>query len=101
MPVANDLWVQLVLSYYRRSKTRESAPDPLTEVPAYGLVNVSLALMPTVNDRWQAGLYVRNLTNQHFASSIGLSTFAPPGTYVNWVNRETLRTVGISFQRQL
>lgn len=99
IPVFDRHLLEVSAQLYHRSRTRESAPDPLTEVPAYSLVHLNATLTPERGD-WQANLYVRNLFDRHFVSSVGLSTFAPPGTYVNWTTRETLRTVGLSVRRR-
>lgn len=95
IPVFDRHLLEISGQLYHRSKTRESAPDALTEQPAYDLVNVNATLTPE-RGAWQATIYVRNLLDKHFTSSIGLSTFAPPGTYVAWTNRESLRTIGAS-----
>lgn len=83
------------LGYYHRDKTRNAPADPFTETPAYGLTNVNFSLSPA-DGRWTAGLHVRNLFNKRFASAVMNTSFAPEGTYVNWVTREARRQLGVT-----
>lgn len=94
------------LGYYFRSKTNGTPGAPGTAQPRYGLVNLNVQLTPD-EQRWRAGLHVRNLFNKHFTSAVMASPFsppvgAPPGTptttLVNWVNRETERHIGVSLE---
>jgi iron complex outermembrane receptor protein len=95
--VGANLKVTGNLSYYYRSSSRNTPADAQTEVSGYGIANVNLFL-GDANDGWRAGMYVRNLFDKSFASAVMSDPFAPPGTYINWVSRQSLRTVGGSVE---
>lgn len=85
------------VSYYYRSASRNGPSDPGTEVKGYGLTNLNLFL-GAPSDSWRVGLYVRNLFDKKFAAAVMSSAFGAPGTYVNWVSRQSLRTIGGSVE---
>ena len=84
-------------SFYYRSSSRNSPDNALTEVKGYGLTNLNFFL-GSPDDKWRAGFYVRNLFDKKFASAVMSSSFGAPGTYVNWVTRQSLRTIGGSVE---
>lgn len=84
-------------SYYYRSSSRNSPNDAGTTLKGYGIANLNFFL-GSEDDSWRAGLYVRNLFDKKFASSVMSDPFGPPGTYINWVTRQSLRTIGGSVE---
>lgn len=84
-------------NYYYRSSSRNSPNDAGTTLPGYGIVNLNFFL-GAENDSWRAGFYVRNLFDKKFASSVMSDPFGPPGTYINWITRQSLRTIGGSVE---
>ena len=80
-------------NYYYRTNMRIRSYDPLTETPSYGVFGANLGLSPN-SGAWKVSLYGRNLFNKRAPSveATGLTL-----GYVNYVVRDTLRAVGVSF----
>ncbi len=72
-----------------RSKTFQVVANPASIQKSYALANARLAFGPT-NEKWQIGIYARNIFNQEFSTLFD----ALPFGNVRGVSSEARRTVG-------
>jgi iron complex outermembrane receptor protein len=85
------------LSYTYRSSVFFAYRDPNTVQPGYGLLNGSLGI-ETQDHRYRLSVWAKNLTNRHFATSIGsgyLDTSATGAGYTQLLTSDAFRTVGL------
>jgi len=100
---ALDAFVQSSLAY-TSAQYFTSELDPLTIQPAYAIVDASVGVR-TSDQRYSLTLFVRNLFNENYLTSIGhnslLSTTASPFDLVGTYNKDSRRyagaTLGVKF----
>jgi iron complex outermembrane receptor protein len=92
-----NLRAKASLSYTYRSSVFFSYSDRNTVQGAYGLLNGSLGL-ETKDKRYRLTVWAKNITNQHFATSIStgfLDTNASGAGYTQLLTTDAFRTVGV------
>ncbi|MBZ9650305.1 TonB-dependent receptor [Sphingobium sp. 3R8] len=97
--IGNALRATANMTFTYRSEVFFAYNDPKTVQPGYGLLNGSLAL-ETQDRRYRVSVFGKNLTNKHFASTIGngfLDTSAAGGGYTQLLTTDAFRTVGVEF----
>ncbi len=82
------------LNYYHRSSAYSVAGNPNTIVPAYGLLNGTIGI-GAADGSVRVSLYGRNILDKVFVSRIQTITFAPAGSYLQYVSGEGRRTLGV------
>ena len=91
-----DAFVQSSLAY-TSAQNFTAELDPLTVQPAYAIVDASIGVR-TSDDRYSLTLFVRNLFNENYLTSIGhnslLSTTATPFDLVGTYNKDSRRYAG-------
>ena len=88
-----DLELQTDLSY-RSSTQYQLTETPNTIQPAYAIWNASLALLG--KDGWQARVFVKNITNQHYSDYLANGNI---GGTLRYVPRDDARFAGISLRK--
>jgi len=85
---------------YTSAQNFTAEQDPLANQPAYAIVDASVGLR-TSDDRYSLTLFVRNLFNESYLTSIGhnslLSTAASPFDLVGTYNKDARRYAGATF----
>ncbi len=94
-----NAFVQSSLSY-TSAQNFTAEQDPLTIQPAYAIVDASVGVR-TSDERYSLTLFVRNLFNENYLTSIGhnslLSTAASPFDLVGTYNKDSRRYAGATF----
>ena len=94
-----NAFVQSSISY-TSAQNFTAEQDPLTIQPAYAIVDASVGVR-TSDERYSLTLFVRNLFNENYLTSIGhnslLSTTASPFDLVGTYNKDSSRYVGATF----
>lgn len=94
-PIGNDVDAFANANYSYRSKVNYTAQqDPGAVQKGYGLVGGQIGVRDA-DDRWSVGLFVRNLFDKHFVSSIGAAAFGAAGEYTQFATVEASRTIGL------
>ncbi|WP_159874560.1 TonB-dependent receptor, partial [Novosphingobium sp. 9U] len=81
-------------NYYHRSSAWSVAGNPNTIIPAYGIFNGSIGI-GAADGRVRLSVYGRNIFDKIFVSRIQTITFAPAGSYLQYVSGEGRRTLGV------
>ncbi|WP_068092859.1 TonB-dependent receptor [Novosphingobium rosa] len=95
--LGDNLRAKASLGYTYRSSVLFSYADPKTRQTGYGLLNGSLGV-ETRDKRYRLTVWAKNLTNQHFATSIAtgyLDTNATGAGYTQLLTTDAFRTVGV------
>jgi iron complex outermembrane recepter protein len=93
-PVNERIQAFANFNYYHRSSAYSVAGNPNTIIPAYGLLNGTIGV-GAADGRVRLSVYGRNILDKVFASRIQTITFAPAGSYLQYVSGEGRRTVGV------
>jgi iron complex outermembrane recepter protein len=84
-------------TYWRSATTfgiyPSNIPNPTTQ-PAYAVVNGAVGVA-SADGRWQAAVFVRNLFDQNYVTSIFDLPFDSAGGFGQFVTRDAQRTVGV------
>jgi iron complex outermembrane receptor protein len=81
-------------NYYHRSTAWSVAGNPNTIIPAYGIFNGSIGIGAR-DGSVRLSVYGRNIFDKVFVSRIQTITFAPAGSYLQYVSGEGRRTLGV------
>ncbi|HWU03022.1 MAG TPA: TonB-dependent receptor, partial [Novosphingobium sp.] len=95
--VGESLRAKASLGYTYRSSVFFGYSDPNTVQGAYGLLNGSVGI-ETKDRRYRLTVWARNITDQHFATSIGTGYLDTSGTgagYTQLLTTDAFRTVGV------
>ncbi len=95
--ITDGLKFDFSANWASRSETQNSVANPDTIQPGYGIVNASTGI-GAADGSWRVAIFARNLFDQNFNNAILGLPFADAGSYVNWRNREAMRTVGGSVE---
>jgi iron complex outermembrane receptor protein len=96
-PIGDHLLLDASLNYYYRSRVQYDVGNPWSSQPGYSTVGGTIGF-GDANDKWRAAIFVRNLFDKHFVSSVIGLPFSDPGGEVNWNTREGRRTIGGSIE---
>jgi iron complex outermembrane receptor protein len=92
-PLGGGLELQANGNWAWREATQAVIGDPNARVPAYGLLNGSIALAAE-DGRWRVSVYARNLLDKHFYAPYSAGVINPGG-YSMIVPPEAFRTFGV------
>ncbi|WP_164852681.1 TonB-dependent receptor [Novosphingobium umbonatum] len=95
--INGSLQAKGTLGYTYRSNVFFAYADPNTVQKGYGLLNGSLTV-ETKDKRYRLTLWGKNLTNQHFATSIGTGfrdTSTTGAGYTQLLTSDAFRTIGV------
>jgi iron complex outermembrane receptor protein len=81
--------------YYRSRANFSTNNNPYTELPGYGTLDARVGLAAN-DDSWRVGLYVNNILDRRFASSIQSSPIQ--GLYLQTFSPNSFRGFGIQVQ---
>lgn len=84
--------------YYRSRANFSTNNNPYTEVPGYGTLDARAGLAAN-DDSWRVGLYVNNILDRRFASSIQSAPIQ--GMYMQTFSPNSFRGFGIQVQYDL
>jgi len=100
-PLTSSLRGFVSANYYWRDRASMSVQgDPNKYVDSYGILGASIGLA-SAYDTWRATLWVKNLLDERFPSSIidgvGTTLSGDPADYAHYRTHDAFRTVGVSF----